>query len=149
MFILSGNSTFADPRSCMCGKVKRSWLRNQQYASQMTENGLDGQTRRVVYSLLSSFCVMCCFDQTNGSYFLTKNFRSRAPLCCHVSQLWLVTPLVLCCGGRHSSVGIATRYGLDGPGLESRWGRDFPHPSRPALGPIQPPVQWVPCLSRG
>ena len=50
--------------------------------------------------------------------------------------------------GRDSSVGIATRYELDGPGIESRWGRDFPHPSRPALGPIQPPVQWVPGLSR-
>ena len=32
--------------------------------------------------------------------------------------------------GRDSSVGIATRYGLDGPGIESRWGRDFPHPFR-------------------
>jgi hypothetical protein len=39
--------------------------------------------------------------------------------------------------GRDSSVGIATRYGLDGPGIQSRWGRDFPHPSRPALGPTQ------------
>jgi hypothetical protein len=28
-----------------------------------------------------------------------------------------------------SSVGIATRYGLDCPGIESRWWRDFPHPS--------------------
>ena len=51
--------------------------------------------------------------------------------------------------GRDSSVGIATRYGLNGPGIESRWGRNFPHPSRPALGPTQPPVQWVPGLSRG
>jgi hypothetical protein len=30
--------------------------------------------------------------------------------------------------------------GLDGPGIESRWGRDFSHTSRPALGPTQPPV---------
>ena len=35
--------------------------------------------------------------------------------------------------GRDSTVGIATRYGLDGPVIECRWGRDFPHPSRPAL----------------
>jgi hypothetical protein len=41
-----------------------------------------------------------------------------------------------------SSVGIATDYGLDGPGLESRWGEIF-HPSRPALGPSQHPVKWV------
>ena len=36
--------------------------------------------------------------------------------------------------GRDSSVDIATRYRLDGPGIESRWGRDFPHPSPPVLG---------------
>jgi hypothetical protein len=51
-------------------------------------------------------------------------------------------------GGPDSSVSIATGYGLNGPGIESRWGRDFPHLSRPALGPTQPPVQWVPGLSR-
>jgi hypothetical protein len=48
--------------------------------------------------------------------------------------------------GRDSSVCIASRYGLDGAGIESRWRRDFPHPSRPALGPTQPLVQWVPGL---
>ena len=47
-----------------------------------------------------------------------------------------------------SVVGIATAYRLDGPGIESRWGRDFPHLSRPALRPTQPPVQWVTGLSR-
>ena len=51
--------------------------------------------------------------------------------------------------GPGSSVGIATGYGLDGPGIEYRWGvGDFPHLSRPALGSTQPPVQWVPGLSR-
>jgi len=34
---------------------------------------------------------------------------------------------------RDSSVSIVTCYGLDGPGIESRWGRDFLHQSRPAL----------------
>jgi hypothetical protein len=52
-------------------------------------------------------------------------------------------------GGTGSSVGIATGYGLDGPGIESRWGRDIPHLSRPALWPIQSPAQLVPGLSRG
>jgi hypothetical protein len=43
--------------------------------------------------------------------------------------------------GRDSAVGIAIRYGTDGPGIESRWGLDFSHPSRPALLPTQPPIQ--------
>jgi len=51
--------------------------------------------------------------------------------------------------GRDSAVGIATRYRLDGPGIESRWRRDFQRPSRPVLGPTQPPLQWLPGLTRG
>jgi len=51
--------------------------------------------------------------------------------------------------GSGSAVNITTGYGLDGPGIESWWGRDFPHLSRLALRSTQPPVQWVPGLSRG
>jgi len=36
--------------------------------------------------------------------------------------------------GRDSAVGIATRYGLEGTGIESQWQREFLPPSRPALG---------------
>ena len=51
--------------------------------------------------------------------------------------------------GPDSSVGTATRYGLDGQEIEFRWGRDFPHLSRPALEPTQPHVQWVPGILPG
>jgi hypothetical protein len=46
-------------------------------------------------------------------------------------------------------VGIAIRYGLDGPENKLRFGRSFPYPSRSTLGPTQSPIQWVPVLSRG
>ena len=38
--------------------------------------------------------------------------------------------------GPGSSDGIATDYGLDGPGIESQWGRDFPPVQ---TGPGAPP----------
>ena len=57
--------------------------------------------------------------------------------------------LHVCKAGRDSSVDIATGYGRDGPGIESRLVRDFPHRSRPALGSTQPPVQWAMGLARG
>ena len=70
------------------------------------------------------------------------NFRSSAP-----EEIIIFDSLFSC--GPGSVVGIATGYGLDDPGIESRWGRDSPHLSRPALGPTQPPVQFVPGISRG
>ena len=54
----------------------------------------------------------------------------------------------MCVFGLGSSVGIATDYGLDGPG-SNPGGDEIFRPPRPALGPTQPPVQWVPDLSPG
>ena len=51
--------------------------------------------------------------------------------------------------GRDSAVCIATRYGLEDPGIESQRGRGFPQPSRPVLGSTQPPLQRVPGLFAG
>jgi len=47
-----------------------------------------------------------------------------------------------------SSVGIATYNGLDGPG-SNPGGDEIFRPSRPVLGPTQPPVKWIQFLSRG
>ena len=47
-----------------------------------------------------------------------------------------------------SSVGIATGYGLDGPG-SNPGGDEIFCPSRPALWPTQPLVERAPGLSRG
>ena len=44
-------------------------------------------------------------------------------MCC------IQTYLLLYFNGQGSSVGIATGYGLDGPGIESRWGDIFSPPS--------------------
>jgi hypothetical protein len=59
-------------------------------------------------------------------------YRALCTKLCVFIKPKLNTPLVLehvtlLNRGPSSSVGIATDYGLDGPGIGSRWGRDFPH----------------------
>ena len=49
--------------------------------------------------------------------------------------------------GTDSCVGVATDYELEGPG-SNPGGDEIFRPSRPALGPTQPPVKWVSDLSR-
>jgi hypothetical protein len=51
--------------------------------------------------------------------------------------------------GRDNSVGIAIRYGLDGPGIKSRRWLDYLHPSRAAVGRTQTHIQCVPGLFPG
>ena len=95
----------------------------------------------------------------------TSTFHNRRFTACYKRPTFVtfgysstsLPPTILCAGdkflrtaksnvGRDSSVGTATRYGLDGPGDRILVGA---HPSRPVLGPTQPPIQWVLGLSQG
>jgi len=80
----------------------------------------------------------------NGGYYITWSFMGDIYI--YIAQINV--PVLAKCCGPGSSVGIATDYGLDGPGSNPGWDEIF-RPSRPALGPTQAPVKWVPGLSRG
>jgi hypothetical protein len=54
----------------------------------------------------------------------------------HVSSMLVIYMVV----GLHSVVGIVICYRLDGSVFEPQWGRNFPHPPRPAPRPTQPHV---------
>ena len=62
---------------------------------------------------------------------VTITFINLTPYSSGVSNIYVLTAL-----GRDTVVDIATRYGMDGPGIESWWGEDFPQQSRPAQGHI-------------
>jgi hypothetical protein len=83
----------------------------------------------------------CCAATEVLHRFLQQTFSNstthHAPLATHIN-MWarIFQP-------------VATRYGLGGPGIESRWEADSPHSSWTVLGTIQPPVQWVPVFFSG
>ena len=65
-----------------------------------------------------------------------------------VISVYFFTRPIACKSGPGSSVSIVTDYELDGPG-SNPGGDEIFCPSRPVLGPTQPPVKWVPELYRG
>ena len=84
-----------------------------------------------------------------GGIRLAKVCDSATTICAIAFNVYITVSMPASISGRDSSVGMATLAGLDDPRIESRWGRDFPRPSRPALEPTQPPIQWVLCLFPG
>jgi hypothetical protein len=66
-------------------------------------------------------CVWCTVRNQSCQLYATSLFNIFAA----TLHIWI---------GRYSSVGIATRYGLDCTGIESRWRRVFPHPTQTGSG---------------
>jgi hypothetical protein len=105
---------------------------------------------QLVTALWTSQCKSGVWRRISGCLVMTQNVildRSNG-------VTWVQTPPIariyktLCTGkvGRVSSVCIATRYGLDSPGIESRWRPDFPHPFTLSLVVTRPPAQCEPDL---
>jgi hypothetical protein len=84
-------------------------------------------------------------ERTSGSK--EKSKRTKLLL-----VAWLTLPPYDHLKSQDSSVGMATGYGLGGWGSISSRGWTFLYSTttRPALGPTQPPIQWLPgVLSPG
>jgi len=102
-----------------------------------------------LFSELDLYCVRLCYIYIYIYIYILLIIEHT--LMCVASGFRLVDMIIvtiIVCSGPGSSVGIATDYGLDGPG-SNPGGDEIVHSPRPALGPTQSPVKWVPGLSRG
>jgi hypothetical protein len=75
---------------------------------------------------INKSCILKVKNKTGICYCWKQNNYNFLFYFCNVS-------FILC--GPDSSVGIATGYGLDGPGIESRWDEIFPTCSERPWGP--------------
>jgi hypothetical protein len=97
------------------------------------------------------FYISICFRfEYNFIYRYVSGLNTISVLYC----IYIYTSIHTGICGPGSSVGIATGYGLDGPGIEKKnpGGARFSAPvqtGQTGPGAHQPSEQWVPCLFRG
>jgi len=91
-----------------------------------------------------------CFQGVDIWFAIILTTQSRVKLIQIVLLSFLphIIPVHPSLSGSGSSVGIVIDYGLDGR-VSKPGGDAIFRPSIPALGPTQPPVQWVLGLSQG
>jgi len=144
------------PETCRCWLTK--WTEDKQciklvFITWMYRDARSTKKKKVHLTPgRTHFCSSPALRQPD-MIFVIFSFSSRIPGIISHRPPSLFQFLIWRClhtgnGGPGSSVGIATDYGLEGPG-SNPGGDEIFRPSRPALGPTQPPVQWVPRLSRG
>jgi hypothetical protein len=86
------------------------------------------------------------YDDTLDEYYKLKTHEKMYLVCCFYSKKFItmwhncINPIVFFIiydtkTGRDNTVGITSRYRMNGPGIEFWWGRNFSHPYRLALGP--------------
>ena len=130
-----------------CGAMCFLWIKKKK---RETDNILAVETvcGTVQYTIR---CCSCCRWCVGQSWCLNRRFSGWV-------TGWATKELVPDCTDtsttpkhriRIAQSVLRLRYGLDGLGIESWEWRVFPHPSRPALGSTQPPIQWVTALSGG
>ena len=108
------------------------WTHSEAYGWQAICKSRDVLTTDTWYRRLLCVCYLLATRHVHSE--LRKTFRARRRFMICFSFIFKT---VLCKGrGRDCVVFIAIRCGLDGPGIESRWGKDFQYPSTPA--PRQP-----------
>jgi hypothetical protein len=138
----------------------RSFLIVQLIQYKMSTCSLNARSRLLFEMLVAQLVVKFTAFCVTQRFVVRLQIQELVAVLCKVDPShsfppYFLKPILmfifhLCCSmGRDSAVGIATPYCLDRLGIESRWGRNFPHSSRPALGPTQPYTQYVPGLFRG